>query len=513
MEKQTEYISDGNSNYLRINYSGEGKTSYSYRMIMENTIKGLIPCRVRTIDGDTYLYYEIQSKQTLQSRYEMKEMNYEALKNLFFQVCMLGKELKKYLLDLKDIVFNEKYIFQNIETGETGFIFLPNKKAKEDTFAEFMEYIVKRIDHRDGKAVQISYRLYDLSRNGFISVKEIGELFEDQERIGKKTEKNIGKGIKRNIEKSIGDISSSISAADQEILIEDKDSKKEDCIKSMDDRSLLQVGEYEEWEGLTDRNGQTENAKWRDILISCVLIIGFTILLCVKISVRLTYEEETMILAGMAVDLAAFFIHICYKVWNRRKDSMGRSDRETNAGEENSENVENNLERNNSEKLRRTKENGYDNSERMCGTKEKRYDMAERVCGTKGKGYDIEEKEMESEADDEEEKNTYGETVFLEPETENILYGLGKYERIIIQINKFPFTIGKLKDEADYILKDSSVSRVHARFYQNQKEVYIMDLNSTNGTYKNGFRIPANQKVLIEEGDEITFGKIRFHYR
>ena len=80
-------------------------------------------------------------------------------------------------------------------------------------------------------------------------------------------------------------------------------------------------------------------------------------------------------------------------------------------------------------------------------------------------------------------------------------------------MNKFPFTIGKLKEEADFILKDNSISRIHARFYQEKKEIYIMDLNSTNGTCKNGFRIPANQKVLVEEGDELTFGKIRFHYR
>lgn len=56
-----------------------------------------------------------------------------------------------------------------------------------------------------------------------------------------------------------------------------------------------------------------------EILFSSLLVIIFTILLCIKISVRLTYEKETMILAGMAVDLAAFFLHTRYKVWNRRK--------------------------------------------------------------------------------------------------------------------------------------------------------------------------------------------------
>lgn len=55
-----------------------------------------------------------------------------------------------------------------------------------------------------------------------------------------------------------------------------------------------------------------------EILFSSLLVIIFTILLCIKISVRLTYEKETMILAGMAVDPQLFF-YIRYKVWNRRK--------------------------------------------------------------------------------------------------------------------------------------------------------------------------------------------------
>ena len=111
------------------------------------------------------------------------------------------------------------------------------------------------------------------------------------------------------------------------------------------------------------------------------------------------------------------------------------------------------------------------------------------------------------------EGENYGKTVFMEPEPENILCGLGKNEKIVIKLEKFPFSIGKIKEEADYVLKDNSVSRLHARLYQEGKSIYLMDLNSTNGTYKNGFKIPPNEKILLEEGDEIIFGKIRFCYR
>ena len=108
MEKETEYISDGNHNYLRINCGEERKNTYPYKMITENTIKGLLPCRMRVVNGNTYLYYEIQSRQTLYYRYEIKEMDYDALKNIFFHLCLLGDELEKYFLDFNNIYFDVK---------------------------------------------------------------------------------------------------------------------------------------------------------------------------------------------------------------------------------------------------------------------------------------------------------------------------------------------------------------------------------------------------------------------
>jgi len=474
MEKQMEYISDGSHNYLRVNYGEEGKNSYSYRMIMENSIKGLLPCCVRMVNGDTYLYYEVQSKQTLHCRYEIKEIDYEALRNIFLQLCTLGKELEKYLLDLENIVFNEKFIFQNVETGETSFMFLPNKEKKEDSYAEFMEYIVKRIDHKDIKAVQISYRLYDLSRTEHISTKEIWDLFEERY-------------TKKEIEENSNDTS---------VINYEAWEKKEKSEKTVKNQPQRPEEKYAEWENPEEEEKKTESPKWKDILLSCFCVIFFTILLCIKISVRLTYEEETLLLAGMAVDIGIFFIHMCYKYWNQRKKNIEKTNQKINRKNEILDCGQGEL--------------GNICEKEVPAVKEDNSNLTTSVNRIGRSDYT---EESENYMAYEKESDTYGETVFLEPESENILYGLGKYEKTIIHINKFPFTIGKLKEEADYILKDNSISRLHARFYQDKKEVYIMDLNSTNGTCRNGFRIPANQKILLEEGDEITFGKIRFYYR
>lgn len=427
MDRETEYISDGNHNYLRINYGEERKNSYPFKMITENTIRGLLPCRVRVVNGNTYLYYEIQSKQTLYHRYEIKEMDYEALKNIFFHLCQLGEELEKYFLDFNDVLFDEKFIFQNLETGETDFLFLPGEKV-ERGFAIFMEYIVKRINHKDAKAVEVSYCLYDLSRQEHILVEDIRKLFEEKEEIEFQTELKI--------EKSLGDFHD--VKKEYETNREEKD----------EDWKWNDFGEEQ------DKKQEEEKVKLRDILIPSILCITLTIFICIKLSFTLTYKEETLLIAGAAVTVGLLLVYVIYRVWSKKKKS------------------------NNDNKLQET------------------FAFEKEV-------WQFEEQEGES----------YGETVFLEQEAENILCGLGRNEKTVIKLEHFPYSIGKLKEEADYVLKDNCISRLHARFYQEGKAVYLMDLNSTNGTYKNGFRIPPNEKILLEEGDEIAFGKIRFCYR
>lgn len=452
MEKEVEYISDGNYNYLRINCGEERKNSYSFKMMTENSIKGLLPCRIRFVNGNTYIYYEIQSKQSLFYRYEIREIDYEALKNIFFHLSLLGEELEKYLLDINDIDFDEKYIYQNIETGETYFLFHPNKEQKQ-SFSVFMEYIVKRINHKDAKAVKISYQLYDLSRKERILVSEIKRLFEEEIEENRVVEQlNSAEVWRERAEKNREE--------------ERKETGKGDA-------------EREEWDykDVKENNaGEEKNTKLADILIPSILCIVFTVFICIKLSFNLTYSENIILIGGMVVDAGVLVGYFVYKQWKK-----------------------------NNEKKEKQESNEYDferDSRNLYGKP-----VRERI--TENTEWDYTERDYTERGNEE----SYGKTVFMEPEAENILCGLGKYEKVTIKLENFPFSIGKLKEEADYVLKDNSISRLHARFYQEGKSIYVMDLNSTNGTYKNGFKIPPNEKIRLEEGDEIAFGKIRFCYR
>lgn len=122
-------------------------------------------------------------------------------------------------------------------------------------------------------------------------------------------------------------------------------------------------------------------------------------------------------------------------------------------------------------------------------------------------GYSVAEEKLYEQED-------YGKTVYMDEQREEQMNCLFTPEgKIAAKLEKTPFILGKKKEEADFILEDHVASRVHARITCDDGKWYIEDLNSTNGTYKNGLRLQPYEKRLLEPEDEIKMGKIIFIYR
>lgn len=73
-----------------------------------------------------------------------------------------------------------------------------------------------------------------------------------------------------------------------------------------------------------------------------------------------------------------------------------------------------------------------------------------------------------------------------------------------ITIDKNTFVIGKGAD-ADFIISNSAISRNHAQIVNQNGQFYIIDNESTNGTYINGKVIEPNKSIEIKNGDLLRF--------
>lgn len=109
----------------------------------------------------------------------------------------------------------------------------------------------------------------------------------------------------------------------------------------------------------------------------------------------------------------------------------------------------------------------------------------------------------------------YGKTVLLSSGN----FSASKNPRLVSKdgkkeysLEKLPVTIGKTKDVVDIVLKDGTVSRMHASiFLDDTGRISVRDLSSSNGTYVNGVSVD-DISMPLEAEDEIMFGRVKLDY-
>ena len=85
-----------------------------------------------------------------------------------------------------------------------------------------------------------------------------------------------------------------------------------------------------------------------------------------------------------------------------------------------------------------------------------------------------------------------------------------------ITLTHYPFVIGKT-ESCSAVLKNSAISRLHAKLnilpVDDSEDIFIEDLNSTNGTLVNNMPLTPYEKYPITSGDYITFGHLTYIFR
>ena len=79
-----------------------------------------------------------------------------------------------------------------------------------------------------------------------------------------------------------------------------------------------------------------------------------------------------------------------------------------------------------------------------------------------------------------------------------------------VLVRDSPFYIGKLGKGVDLTIDDKLVSRRHARLTKAGEDIFLIDLNSTNGTYLNNIKLQENKPYLLRDKDEISFSQINY---
>lgn len=396
---ETEYVRSLQSNYERIHLAEQpDEHRYQYCILTRGGIRGLLPCSLRYINGESYLYYDITSRQSMAQLFARKKITKDWVKSFFWNYEHMGMELGRFLLDEKNLMVYPEHVFQDLDHQKFFFLYLPYEESGNGMDVWF-EFLLAHMDYDDEVLVECIYNMYEQFENmGGAYLQQ--KIFEDAKVLDQSQE--------------------SLSEQSFQPKRENAEDEKEEKTKAE-----YKVGEREE---------------------------------LVKTEIREIPEEK------------------------EKRGILGRFGGRKKKDDESLQGCKGNHSGN------RTENQIEDRIGQMQG---------QRV------------------AEDPDYEGEYGQTVYMEyAEPESASHRLYSADgRILGTIGKGGTIIGKQKEGVDLIVEDESVSRMHACIRMENDRFILEDLNSTNGTFKNGLRLQPYEKRRLEPGDEIQLGKLLMVFR
>lgn len=440
-------------NYLVIQGDEEyAVEEYVYRMLLDNNIQGLLPVSSRVEDGKELYYYEINSMQPIERLFERKCMSYADIEIMIRSYIEVVLSLEEHLLDQQGLILDSDSIYYHAGENRMKFVFYPYyEKNSQDALRSLTEYILMKTDHTSEDAVRVAYRLYKIAREENTTIEDMKAVFD------KAKEKPV-----------VTERSSMERKSDMPEIRREEIPFAPDPVE---DEKFYQE----------DKKNANRN-KTASIVCIFLAIVCLAALVSEKVFglYRLPEQYEMILFASIVMFAVGGII---FRVISDKKQK-------------------------------------FDSEEFVL--KERQKDKINDEFGNayireveKEKQIEIVDKRKEEDSFKQVDWNHVGETTVIGMnDTKKGLClrridGLGNEQ---YDLNHFPFLIGRMAQCVDMVLNDSSVSKMHARIEEREGSLYLQDMNSTNGTMKNGILLKLNESTPIYVGDEITFGKMTFKY-
>lgn len=496
---ETKYFRDYKHSYMILPCkSGQPEKSYQCRQLASNKIEDLLRCSMRHVNGMTYFYYDISSRTTLESLYRDRQMSYRQICELLEQLYQMYCRVGDYFMDETRLVFSPAYIFYDLSRKKYIGLYYPDYE-EERPYEALMDYLLEHMDNEDGRLADCIYQIYERAEDSGFSLWDALQILGDEKEQEEQTEQ---------VAKEHGEKRSDIFLLPGNALAESGKTKQ---TYAQADMHHAQENTFTAWEEQEDKTAPVKKKSLFSVFVAAFSALGIAGIVYIYGSYELS-DEEVMTLLGcgalLGVCLIAGLMGILKsgaKKGKRKIATEGETEKTCSDGMDDFY-----LPVQEADSSEHMRNGGLVSAGQAQGGEAVSLEHVlsrEREPGlpanSRGRKDGLEEEEV------------CGNTVFFDSTkiAQHKLYALDKKNKKHIELTKFPFTVGKMAGCVDFVLPDDSVSRIHARFEKTGDVIQLTDMNSTNGTYRNGLRMQPQETVEIEPGDEIRFGKLNYCYR
>lgn len=478
---EAKYYKDYRHNYMILQCSRrQAAGSYQHKILMSGKIGEVLRCSVRHINGMVYYYYDISSKTTLEGLYKGRKMSCEQVKDILWQLHGICDRLSGYFMDETGLVLQPEHIYYDITDKKYIGLYYPEYGVTaEEAYRPLMDFLLEHIDTEDQKLTEDMYRIYEMSEEGCFSLEDALQILEEETEIPQE----------QTSEPELQPVYEPMGQSDDVTPVYDVTERVQPGVSG--NETPRKVGLFYPVFAI----------------LSMLSIAGAA---AVWYLYELTQREE-IILGASAAAMGISFLMCLSRIVRSSKDPA-----ETKKNGRESENkTYPDMEWGTEERyLQETTPVSLENViSREMDLNPMGYGTVDLASGRMNRSRDASFQTRPTAAGQPE--DGYGNTVFYDESkmAEYKLYAMDRRNKQHIELKKFPCTIGKMAGCVDYVLADNSVSRIHARFDREGEKVLLTDMNSTNGTYRNGLRMQPQETVEIEAGDEIRFGNLNYCYR
>ena len=498
---EVKFHRDVNHNYMMLQ-SGEtpDPDAYENRVILANRIRGLLPCRLLYLNGDTYYSFDITSMQSLEILRGRRILSGDGFSSFFYELIDVLCGLEEYLLDFDHLILTPDKIYIDPSGGKIGLVYFPAfRKDIRESLRKLVEYLLTGTDPDDRRTTLLGYRVYHALRKEELLLGELRGLLTESE---PETETPERPGKNRFYEKDV------IGPFQQKYAE----------IHSGGDSGVTYSETYRSGSGpVTASYSKAEKVPKLAVIVFLTVGLLSTAITYAFLHLglgRILAEHSDLIIriggACAVILLFAAAFHFAGKSRKMNTRDVGMPEEEFS---------------------------GYD-PERFsdAGLREEWEDLsgeagkfrkdppgeAGKFCNDlpadPGEFHKDPVREMFSVTGHEEdytcllrmdrkgvEPGTSARLVPLRDDEDGDLTEIALFEGTVI--------VGKSGELSDRVIPRATVSRVHARIRFSEGACYIMDVNSRNGTFRNGEILPGGEEVRIFDGDEISFADAgyRFH--
>lgn len=481
-----EYHKDGLQQFVYFPVENVIEEEYCNQLFQYHKVPGFLNYRLKEINNQQYLYYRLQFKTSLAFVKEYLSFHEEMVEEMVQSIVRAIQTTKEYLLSYDCIIWSTDYVFVNIETGQLQFCYCPIKTDQKD-ICSFLSELLQLVGKKNEKSLLLLTSLYHCITEPDFQEEDLLTFFVDTRQTQPQTEGT------ENFPVTIEEIMKEKENGEENKKHEERKSnfkKYWEKQRKENDKTNWEIKEKKK--EICKKNREKSNEKRNNYkhLIPILILAMVNIILVISLFYGKLNQEYYPVLLLSFLLLCGL---ILLSTLNQKENNVDLIMEEY---------FQNMVEDENAPILLET-------NPALCN----KGIIRESVTGN-----------SKENLQNQEEKNVYGETTLLtnnQQEKEQIiveeapkelcLFPYEKEKYPIINIQGHSIVIGCMKENCDYVLSERGISRIHAKIMKVEGLLYLLDLNSTNGTFINGEQLEKGKDYILENGDMVAFSQIAFY--